>query len=54
MMDSAMAPEGAIPFSEVLEGVDAPESERNPTFDALVRSGTEGPGHVDLHIGDNR
>jgi long-chain acyl-CoA synthetase len=38
MMDSAMAPEGAIPFSEVLEGVDAPESERNPTFDALVRS----------------
>ena len=38
MMDSATAPEGAIPFSEVLEGTDAPESERNPTFDALVRS----------------
>jgi long-chain acyl-CoA synthetase len=38
MMDSATAPEGAIPFSEALEGADAPESERNPTFDALVRS----------------
>ena len=38
MMDSATAAEGAIPFSEVLEGTDAPESERNPTFDALVRS----------------
>jgi long-chain acyl-CoA synthetase len=38
MMDSATAPEGAIPFSEVLEGADTPESERNPTFDALVRS----------------
>jgi long-chain acyl-CoA synthetase len=38
MMDSATAPEGAIPFSEVLAGADARESERDPTFDALVRS----------------
>jgi long-chain acyl-CoA synthetase len=38
MMDSATAPAGAIPFSEVLAGADARESERDPTFDALVRS----------------
>jgi long-chain acyl-CoA synthetase len=38
MMDSATAPEGAIPFSEVMAGADARESERDPTFDALVRS----------------
>jgi long-chain acyl-CoA synthetase len=38
MMDSATAPSGAIPFSEVLARADARESERDPTFDALVRS----------------
>jgi long-chain acyl-CoA synthetase len=38
MMDSASAPAGAIPFSEVLAGADTQESERDPTFDALVRS----------------
>jgi long-chain acyl-CoA synthetase len=38
MMDSATAPAGAIPFSEGLAGADAREGERDPTFDALVRS----------------
>jgi long-chain acyl-CoA synthetase len=38
MMDSASTPEGAIPFSEVLAGADARGGERDPTFDALVRS----------------
>ncbi len=38
MMDSAAAPAGAIPFSEVLAGADALEGERDPIFDALVRS----------------
>ena len=38
MMDSAAAPEGAIAFSEVLAGADARGSERDPVFDALVRS----------------
>jgi long-chain acyl-CoA synthetase len=38
MMDSAAPPEGAIAFSEVLAGADARGSERDPVFDALVRS----------------
>jgi long-chain acyl-CoA synthetase len=38
MMDSASTPEGAIPFSEVLVLADARGGERDPTFDALVRS----------------
>ena len=38
MMDSAAVPEGAIAFSEVLAGADALGSERDPVFDALVRS----------------
>jgi long-chain acyl-CoA synthetase len=37
MMDSA-PPEGAIAFSAVLAGADARLSERDPIFDALVRS----------------
>ena len=37
MMDSA-APEGAIAFSELMAGADARGSERDPVFDALVRS----------------
>jgi long-chain acyl-CoA synthetase len=37
MMDPA-APEGAIPFSEVMAGADARGSERDPIFDALIRS----------------
>ena len=37
MMDPA-APEGAIAFSEVLAGADARGAERDPVFDALVRS----------------
>ena len=37
MMDSA-APEGAIAFSSVMAGADARGSERDPVFDALVRS----------------
>ncbi len=37
IMDSA-APEGAIACSEVLAGADSLGSERNPVFDALVRS----------------
>jgi long-chain acyl-CoA synthetase len=38
MMDSATPPEGAIAFSKVLAGADALGSERDPVFDALVRS----------------
>ncbi|MGO9437548.1 MAG: AMP-dependent synthetase/ligase [Terracidiphilus sp.] len=38
MMDSATAPAGAILFSKVLAGADAGDGERDPTFDALVRS----------------
>ena len=37
-MDSAAPPEGAIAFSEVLAGADARGAERDPVFDALVRS----------------
>lgn len=38
IMDSATPLEGAIAFSEVLAGADARGSERDPVFDALVRS----------------
>jgi long-chain acyl-CoA synthetase len=38
MMDSAATPEGAIAFSSVLQGADARGQERDPVFDALVRS----------------
>jgi long-chain acyl-CoA synthetase len=38
IMDSAAPPEGAIACSEVLAGADARGAERNPVFDALVRS----------------
>lgn len=37
MMD-APVPEGAIAMSELLAGADAPGSERDPVFDALVRA----------------
>jgi long-chain acyl-CoA synthetase len=37
MMDPA-APEGAIPFSEVIKGADEHGAERDPVFDALARS----------------
>jgi long-chain acyl-CoA synthetase len=38
MMDSAVAPEGTSTFSEVLAGADDRGAERDPIFDALVRS----------------
>ena len=38
MMDSAVAPEGAIAFSEVMAGADERGAERDPVFDALARS----------------
>jgi len=38
IMDSANPPEGAVAFSEVLEGADALGPERDPVFDALARS----------------
>jgi long-chain acyl-CoA synthetase len=38
IMDSVGAPEGAIPFSEVIAGADERGSERDPEFDALARS----------------
>jgi long-chain acyl-CoA synthetase len=38
IMDSAAAPADAIPFSTVLAGADARGSQRDPVFDALVRS----------------
>jgi len=38
IMDSAAPPEGAIVFSELMKGADAKGSERDPVFDALVRS----------------
>ncbi|MGA3082127.1 MAG: long-chain fatty acid--CoA ligase [Terracidiphilus sp.] len=38
MMDSASAPEGAVAFSELMAGADACGAERDPVFDALVRS----------------
>ncbi len=38
MMDSAVAPEGAIAFSEVMVGADERGAERDPVFDALTRA----------------
>ena len=38
IMDSATPPEGAVAFSEVLAGADERGTERDPLFDALVRS----------------
>jgi long-chain acyl-CoA synthetase len=38
LMDSAVAPEGAVAFSEVMAGADERGAERDPVFDALVRS----------------
>ena len=38
IMDSAAPPEGAIAFSELMAGADERGSERDPIFDALVRS----------------
>jgi long-chain acyl-CoA synthetase len=38
IMDSAATPEGAIGFAEVLAGADENGAERDPVFDALVRS----------------
>jgi long-chain acyl-CoA synthetase len=38
MMDSAAVTEGAVAFSEVVAGADARGAERDPVFDALVRS----------------
>jgi long-chain acyl-CoA synthetase len=38
IMDSAAAPSGAIAFSEVMAGADDRGAERDPVFDALVRS----------------
>ena len=38
MMDSAVAPEGAIAFSEVMAGADERGAERDPVFDALVHA----------------
>ncbi|MGA3008922.1 MAG: long-chain fatty acid--CoA ligase [Terracidiphilus sp.] len=38
IMDSPAPPEGAVAFSDVLAGADDRGSERDPVFDALVRS----------------
>jgi long-chain acyl-CoA synthetase len=38
LMDSSAVPEGAVAFSEVIAGADARGAERDPVFDALVRS----------------
>jgi long-chain acyl-CoA synthetase len=38
IMDSAAPPEGAIAFSALMTGADEKGSERDPVFDALVRS----------------
>jgi len=38
IMDSAPLPEGAISFNEVIGDADEGEAERDPVFDALVRS----------------
>jgi long-chain acyl-CoA synthetase len=38
IMDSVATPDGAIPFKELLEGADKLGSDRDPVFDALVRS----------------
>ena len=40
IMDPASPPDGAISFSEILAGADEHGSERDPVFDALVRSVT--------------
>jgi long-chain acyl-CoA synthetase len=38
IMDSAAAPEGVVAFGELIAGADARGAERDPVFDALVRS----------------
>lgn len=38
IMDSAAPPEGAIAFGDLIAGADARGAERDPVFDALVRS----------------
>ena len=38
IMDSAAPPEGAVAFSELIAGADERGAERDPVFDALVRS----------------
>ncbi len=38
IMDSAAPPEGAVAFSELIAGADDRGAERDPVFDALVRS----------------
>ncbi len=38
MMDSVVAPEGAIAFSEVMAGADERGADRDPIFDALMRT----------------
>jgi long-chain acyl-CoA synthetase len=38
MMDSAVAPAGAVAFSEVMAGADERGAERDPVFDALTRT----------------
>jgi long-chain acyl-CoA synthetase len=38
IMDSVAAPEGAIAFSEIMAGADERGAERDPVFDAVVRS----------------
>ncbi len=38
IMDSAQPPEGSVAFSEVLAGADDHGADRNPVFDALVRT----------------
>ena len=38
IMDSVGAPEGAIPFSELMAGADERGNQRDPAFDALARS----------------
>jgi long-chain acyl-CoA synthetase len=50
MMDSAVPPDGTVTFNEVLAGADDRGSERDPIFDALVRSGVrfQPRGRIDL------
>jgi long-chain acyl-CoA synthetase len=38
LMDPGVAPEGAVSFSEVMEGADDRGADRDPVFDALVRT----------------
>ena len=48
-------PQDAIPFSELLAGADKRGSERDPEFDALLRSVEPGrPGHAHLHLRHHR